>query len=42
MMVETGMADALISGLSRNYPDTLRPAIEIIGLEKGVQKIAGM
>jgi malate dehydrogenase (oxaloacetate-decarboxylating)(NADP+) len=42
MMVETGMADALISGLSRNYPDTLRPAIETIGLEKGVSKIAGM
>ncbi len=42
MMVETGMADALISGLSRNYPDTLKPAIEVIGLEKGVQKIAGM
>jgi malate dehydrogenase (oxaloacetate-decarboxylating)(NADP+) len=42
MMVESSMADALISGLSRNYPDTLRPAIEIIGLEPGVNKIAGM
>jgi malate dehydrogenase (oxaloacetate-decarboxylating)(NADP+) len=42
MMVRTGMADALISGLSRKYPDTLRPAIEVIGLQTGVKKIAGM
>ena len=27
MMVETGEADAMISGLTKNYPDTIRPAI---------------
>jgi malate dehydrogenase (oxaloacetate-decarboxylating)(NADP+) len=42
MMVETGEADCMISGLSRNYPDTIRPAITIIGTEEGVKKIAGM
>ncbi len=42
MMVETGDADAMISGLSRNYPDTIRPAIQIIGTEDDVKKIAGM
>ena len=42
MMVETGKADAMISGLSRNYPDTIRPALQIIGTEEGVSKIAGM
>jgi malate dehydrogenase (oxaloacetate-decarboxylating)(NADP+) len=42
MMVETGEADAMISGLTKNYPDTIRPAIEIIGTEEGVNKIAGM
>ncbi len=42
MMVETGEADCMISGLSRNYPDTIRPAIQIIGTEDGVKKIAGM
>ena len=42
MMVEMGDADAMISGLSRNYPDTIRPAIQIIGTEEGVKKIAGM
>lgn len=42
MMVETGDADAMISGLSKNYPDTIRPAIQIIGTEDDVKKIAGM
>lgn len=42
MLVENGEADCMISGLSRNYPDTIRPAIHIIGTEEGVKKIAGM
>lgn len=42
MMVELGHADAFISGLTRNYPTAIRPALEIIGREKGVDKIAGM
>ena len=42
MMVDQGMADAFISGISRNYPSTLRPALQIIGTEKGVDKVAGM
>ena len=42
MMVETGMADAMISGLSRKYSDTIRPALQIIGKDETVRKIAGM
>ncbi len=42
MMVDQGMADAFISGISRNYPSTLRPALQIIGTEEGVDKVAGM
>ena len=42
MMVETGEADAMISGLTKNYPDTIRPALQVIGTEDGVKKIAGM
>lgn len=42
MMVETGEADAMISGLTKNYADTIRPAIQIIGKEDEVRKIAGM
>ncbi|MEO5892853.1 MAG: phosphate acyltransferase, partial [Ferruginibacter sp.] len=42
MLVETGEADCMISGLTRNYPDTIRPAIQTLGTEEGVKKIAGM
>jgi len=42
MMVECGDADAMISGLTKNYPDTIRPALHTIGLEEGVKRIAGM
>jgi malate dehydrogenase (oxaloacetate-decarboxylating)(NADP+) len=42
MMVESGDADAMISGLTKNYPDTIRPALHVIGTEDGVGKIAGM
>jgi malate dehydrogenase (oxaloacetate-decarboxylating)(NADP+) len=42
MMVETNEADALISGLTRQYPNTLRPALEIIGTEEDSKRVAGM
>lgn len=42
MMVETGQADALISGLTRNYADTIKPALRIIGTQDNVSKVAGM
>jgi len=42
MMVETGDADAMISGLTKNYPETIRPALQIVGKEENVKKIAGM
>jgi malate dehydrogenase (oxaloacetate-decarboxylating)(NADP+) len=41
-MVEFGHADALISGLTKNYKSTLKPALQVIGTKKGVKKIAGM
>jgi malate dehydrogenase (oxaloacetate-decarboxylating)(NADP+) len=41
-MVEFGQADALISGLTKNYKSTLKPALQVIGTKKGVKKIAGM
>ncbi|MGV3603909.1 MAG: NADP-dependent malic enzyme [Dyadobacter fermentans] len=42
MMVENGEADAFISGLTRTYPDTIRPALHVIGKQEGVNKVAGM
>jgi len=42
MMVQNGQADAMVSGLTRKYPDTIRPALEIIGMREGAQRVAGM
>lgn len=42
MMVENGDADAVISGLTRNYAEAIRPALQVMGMEEGVKKIAGM
>lgn len=42
MMVEHGEADVLISGLTVNYANTIRPALHIIGKEPGINKVAGM
>lgn len=42
MLVESGEADALVSGLTRNYPNVIRPALQVIGKAEGVNKVAGM
>ena len=42
MMVETGDADVFISGLTRNYPLALKPALFSIGMSKDSGRIAGM
>lgn len=42
MMLQTGEVDALISGLTRKYPDTIRPGLQIIGTLPGINRVAGM
>ncbi len=42
MMVEHGEADALISGLTKDYPKTILPALQVIGVDDGVKRVAGM
>jgi malate dehydrogenase (oxaloacetate-decarboxylating)(NADP+) len=42
MMVRTGAADALISGLTRKYPATVKPALQVIGIREGVSRVAGL
>ncbi len=42
MMVNMGMADAMVSGLTRKYPDTIRPALEIIGMADDAGRVAGL
>jgi len=42
MLVETGMADAMISGLTRKYGQPIKPALEVIGVQSGVSRVAGL
>ena len=42
MMVAERRADGIVTGLNFAYSDTVRPALQIIGLRPGVRKIAGM
>jgi malate dehydrogenase (oxaloacetate-decarboxylating)(NADP+) len=42
MMVRMGEADALIGGLTTHYPDTIRPALEVIDLRPELRKVAGI
>lgn len=42
MMVETGAADAMISGLTTPYPETIRPALQIVGKKEGCSVVSGM
>jgi malate dehydrogenase (oxaloacetate-decarboxylating)(NADP+) len=41
MMVAEGDADGLISGVTWQYPDTIRPALQVIGTREGVHRVAG-
>lgn len=41
-MVQFGQADALISGLTKDYVSTVKPALQIIGTAEGVNRVAGM
>lgn len=42
MMVELGEADALISGLTKDYPKTILPSLQVIGVKPGIDRVAGM
>ena len=42
MMVATGHADAMVSGLTRNYPDTVRPVLQVIDKQEGNNIASGM
>jgi malate dehydrogenase (oxaloacetate-decarboxylating)(NADP+) len=42
MMVRKGDADGLISGLTMHYPETIRPALEIVKMKPGFSKVCGL
>ncbi|MFZ5948382.1 MAG: phosphate acetyltransferase [Stygiobacter sp.] len=42
MMVEMNDADALVGGLTYHYPQTIRPALQCIGVKEGLKVVSGM
>ncbi|HLG99038.1 MAG TPA: NADP-dependent malic enzyme [Bryobacteraceae bacterium] len=42
IMVSLGDADALVSGLTMHYPETIRPGLEVIPLREGLQRVSGL
>lgn len=42
MMVESGEADAFVSGITRKYAHAMKPALQVIGAEPGVGRVSGM
>ena len=41
MMVRMGDADALVAGVSQHFPETIRPALQIVRVREGLHKVAG-
>jgi malate dehydrogenase (oxaloacetate-decarboxylating)(NADP+) len=42
LMVHMGEADALVSGVTQHYPDTLRPALQVIKIREDVHRVSGL
>jgi len=42
MLVETGYADAVLTGLTRNYPDSIKPFLQIIGKKENTRIVSGI
>ena len=42
VMVACGDADALLGGVGKHYPETVRPALEVIGAHPHIGLVAGM
>jgi malate dehydrogenase (oxaloacetate-decarboxylating)(NADP+) len=42
MMVHMGDADGFVAGVSQHYPDTIRPALQIIATRRDVHKVSGL
>jgi malate dehydrogenase (oxaloacetate-decarboxylating)(NADP+) len=42
MMVRMGDADALVGGVTQHYPETIRPALQVISVREGLHKVSGV
>lgn len=42
LMVRLGDADALVSGVAQHYPETIRPALQVVGVREGIHRVSGL
>jgi malate dehydrogenase (oxaloacetate-decarboxylating)(NADP+) len=42
MMVRLGEAEGFVGGMFRPYPDTIKPAIQLVGLREGVSRVSAL
>ena len=42
MLVRVGQADAMVAGVAQHYPDTIRPALQLLSKEPGVKNVAAL
>ena len=42
MMVHMGQADTLLGGIDTHYPETIRPALQVIGKKEGLSSVHGL
>jgi malate dehydrogenase (oxaloacetate-decarboxylating)(NADP+) len=42
MMVRMGDADALLGGIDTHYPETIRPALEVVSKKQGLSSVHGL
>jgi len=42
VMVQVGDADALVGGVMQHFPDTIRPALQVIKPRAGLHKVSGL
>jgi malate dehydrogenase (oxaloacetate-decarboxylating)(NADP+) len=41
MMLHMGDADALVAGVTQHFPETIRPALQIVRMREGLHRVAG-
>ncbi|HKS83113.1 MAG TPA: phosphate acetyltransferase [Candidatus Acidoferrales bacterium] len=42
LMVRLGDADALVSGVAQHFPETIRPALQVVGMREGFHRVSGV
>jgi malate dehydrogenase (oxaloacetate-decarboxylating)(NADP+) len=42
MMVRRGDADGMVAGITQHYPETIRPALQVLDLRPGIRRVSGL